>query len=166
MIVWGVVVVLVAALGASLLWLVLRRARRLSEISQRLLADALEPRSTFPSVVLVRGVHIRTVLDEGGADPLLPGLVAGAPCTVEVSDREVVVGETSIALHRIADGALVGAFEDVRTGEGDGLFRLRWRRGGLNLSTVVRFARRLDAEKVRRELHLRLGAPAVPPGRA
>lgn len=155
----GVVTVAVVALGVGY---VRRRARELSARARALLDDALEPRSTFPSVVSVPAVHLRTVFARESLAPLLDGFSAGAEVMLEVTDYEAVLRSSDddvawIPLSRVSEAVFIRDFEEHRPPEGGALLRLTWRRGGVLLWTVFQTGQWVDAEKIRQQLHMRLG---------
>jgi hypothetical protein len=133
--------------------------RRLKASTAALLADPLEPRSAAPPLLALRGRHVATRL--GAHDALLPGHAPGFDCEVSVTDREVCFGPAWVPHARVVDATFVTAFEGARAGEGRLLLRLTWRRAGRRLTTVLALeASRLSAERVRKELHLRMPGPS------
>lgn len=138
-----------------------RRARELSDRTRAIRDDALEPRSTFPSLVSVPAVHLRTVFARESIAPLLEGFPAGIEVALEVSESEVVLRSDDqvvwIPLTRMSEAVFVNAFESQAAPDGGALLRLTWRRGGALLWTVFQTASWVDAEKVRQQLHMRLG---------
>lgn len=140
------------------------RARRLSGRATRLGADALEPVSGDPPLAEARATHLRTLV--GVEDACLAGFPAGLAGVLRVTSREVVLAAAAslhVPLARLVEAAFVPAFEGRASSEGV-LLRLTWERGGERLESVFLVGgRRVDAERLRKEIHLRAGRAPPPP---
>lgn len=162
---------LVVVAGAA--FLVLRQARRIRSVDQRARADAIEPRSTFPTITVAPARHLQTFLISDTfrvpwADLYPSGLVG----QLGVTEREIVLVDSAyqvlfhIPLSRVFEAAIVGSFEGHQSDELNSLVKVAWRRGGERIvSLFVVEGRRVAAERIRREVHLRaaLGErPAFP----
>lgn len=153
-----VLLVLGASAGAVLLG-----ARRLALRAGRARAEAIEPRSTYPTVAVVRARHLSTHLAGTRLALSLQAFPPGAEGELGVTDREVVLSSgfdtlLYVPLERVSEAALVGAFGDVVAGDHTQLLRVSWTAGGEAVASVFEIAaRRHDAERVRREAHLRAG---------
>jgi hypothetical protein len=136
-----------------------RHWRRLKASTAALLADPLEPRSEAPPLLTLRGRHVATRL--GLDDALLPGYGPAPSCEIVVTERETRFGAAWVPHARLVDASFVTAFEGEGAGDGRLLLRLTWRRAGRRLTTVLALeASRLSAERVRKELHLRMNGLA------
>ena len=147
--------------------LVRRRSGRLEARARRLRADALEPVSGRPPLASAPGRHLRTVAGVPPADVCLPELPPDLAGELVVTERELVVSAGARALHvplaRVEEASFVPAFERHRAGERSTLLSVRWQRGGEQLATVLEvFGQRLQAERLRREIHLRAGRVRAP----
>lgn len=148
-----------SSIVAAWIW-VHRRADAMDARVRALLADAIEPRSSFPTLVSVPVRHERTVFASDLADPLFQSLPAGADVMLEVTDSEIVVGyegqnDAWIPLGRVSQSSFIPSFLGSNAPKGGALLRVVWRRGGETLWTVFRATSWVDAEKVRQQVHLR-----------
>jgi hypothetical protein len=145
--------------------LIAGRARRIARLTQRLELDPLEPRSTYPTIVVAPGRHLRTVHLLTGAHLDWIGARPGAAGELGVTDRELLLtGDRElirIPLSRAIDAAFIREFEGAQAGPQLAFLRLVWKRGGEQLATTFAIDTSwTQAEKLRREIHLRLGARA------
>lgn len=158
--VWFVGAALVAV-GVAGGWAWVRRRAALMEQRVRLLlADELEPRSSFPSLVSIPARHERTVFASDLSDPLFRGFPAGIDVELQVSESEIVVQHDAstpawIPLRRVKETTFVASFLEREAPDGGALLRIVWNRGGETLWTVFRVDAWVEAEKVRQQVHLR-----------
>ena len=110
-------------------------------------------------VVAARVEHLRTVI--GPEDACLPGFVAGSSGLLSLCDKELRLdasGSVHIPLSRVAEAVFMASFEGARSAPDGVLVRVSWLRAGERLESVFRIlGRRLEAERLRREIHLRAG---------
>lgn len=166
-----------ALFGISLLaglfaTLVVKRARQIRARDQRVVADALEPRSTFPTITVAPSRHVQSVLGTEGYRLAWREFPESAEGLLGVTDREVVLVTKRyedifhVPLARVYEASLIGQFGALQSTPHATLLRLTWNRGGERISSIfVVEGNRAAAERVRREIHLRaaLGArPAMP----
>lgn len=158
--VWLVSGAFVGSLIVAAWFWIHRRVAAMDRRARRLLADELEPRSSFPAVVSVPVRHERTVLACDLSDPLLHSFPAGADASLEVTERELVIrhqtrNEAWIPLRRVTQSSFIPSFLGNKAPEGGALLRVVWQRGEETLWTVFRVDSWVDAEKVRQQVHLR-----------
>lgn len=153
---FAVVAAAIAAVACVVVWRITARARLLSERARVLEADLLEPFSGTTSVAVARATHLRTLA--GPHDACLRDFAPGVRGELLVTERELVLaGAWHLPIARLTEVGFVRSFEREQAGPEATLLRLGWRRAGLSLVTVVRVeGRRVDAERIRKELHLRL----------
>jgi hypothetical protein len=157
----------------GLAWLLIRFRWKVVPALKRMHADDLGRPSTFPTVVVARARHVRTEFSQRGAVVEFAPRDSHAIDEVGVTDREVLLSGrgsaiTHIPLSRVIDAALVGEFRDANATAEETLLRLTWRLGGENITSVFAIADgRVKAERVRREIHLRMSTgtpiPPMPP---
>ena len=151
---WLAVVVVIVLAGLYLG----RQSLRIRARTRRLLSDQLPPAVGGPAVAAARVEHLRTSL--GREDACLPGFVAGATGLLSVGDREVRLdagGSAHIPMGRIEEAVFMASFEGARSAVDGVLVRIPWRLADERLESVFRvLGKRLDAERLRREIHLRI----------
>jgi hypothetical protein len=142
-----------------------RRAAQLRRRSAHLTGDLLEGASGVPPLVVpLSAMHLRTMLD--GSDACLAEFPAQRPGQLTATPHELLLETTATPLHipipRIRAADYLAQFERWSSASGC-LLRVRWMRAGERLETIFFIeARRHEVEKLRRELHLRVGAPPAP----
>lgn len=165
-------VVAVGAGAVALAALVWRRARGLRERAHRVLSEPLEPSSGRLPLVSVTAVCEGSSLvlspREGGPVPVDAVVARGWSGTLAVTERELTFGADGDAGHlplaRVVEAVLVPGHGGRTADASTSFLKLTWLRGGERLVTTFRIdGRRVDAERVRREVHLRAGrAPPLP----
>lgn len=166
---WVIVLLLVLAAIALLVGAVVVKARRLKATSRRLVADALEPVRPSPPVAYARGAHLRTTLLGNELDACLPDFPPGLHGDLAVTERDLLITDASgeallhLPLSRVVEPALLRSFNGIDADEVGALLRVSWERGGETLASVFAVdGRRVEAERLRREIHLRSGKGRLP----
>ncbi len=153
----GIFVLVISGMAAAYLVRRRKRSSALEALRAQAASEPLELRSTFPTVVSAQARHLATILMEASADAKTAGLQTAAG-DLGVTDREVVFGvNEAIALSRVREAVLLPVFEGRAAGEFGALLRVSWTRGGVRLASVFAVpGGRLDAERVRKEIHIRV----------
>lgn len=152
-----------AALTAGA-WTVYRRSRQYARLSAAADAEALEPMTAFPTLAVANALHLATVLADSQppVDAYLQRFDPAMQGQVGVTERELVFllqhqPRFHIPMSRVEDVALIGSFRKHRGDESGTLLRVTWGRGGVRLMSVFLVqGKRIDAERVRREMHFRI----------
>lgn len=152
-----------AALTAGA-WTVYRRSRQYARMSAAADAEALEPKTSYPTVAVANALHLATVLadTQPPVDAYLPSFDPAMDGQLGVTERELVFSvqhqpRFHIPMSRVEDVALIGRFRLYRSEESGTIMRVTWGRGGVRLMSVFQIqGKRIDAERVRREMHFRI----------
>lgn len=140
-------------------WSLYKQVKSLAGRANALKADALEPRSSFPTLTTAAARHLRTAFADAGLDAFLPGFPAETDVCLGITERELTLEtggrESWIPLARVKDSAFLRTYEALDAPKGGALLSVVWERGGERLSTVFRIERWVEAEKVRQQLHMR-----------
>ncbi len=162
-----VIVLLLAAVGGVFVAVAVR-VRHLRQLAGAVDADRIPPPAARPELFRVKARHEDTALEFRGSRIPVGSCPHLAIADLVVTDRDLILQRESavlmnVPLERVLEPSLITRFGEVNASDVGGILQVDWQRGGLRITSVFAIDGTVqDAERMRKEIHLRAGRTRFP----